>query len=118
MREKLLFGPGAELTHVLVGLDGLVPELEAVFGAFRADAPNVKGPDYVTEVIEFQWTTRRIGQADGLQRCHEFILVAGIAARRFEGRIDNLAINVKQSRILARDRLEIFQHATDEALIG
>src|SRR5580693_7514851 len=40
MGEKLLFRPGPELTHVLVGLDGLVPELESLFDTFRPEPPD------------------------------------------------------------------------------
>src|ERR1700689_3963278 len=68
VREELLFRPDPELADVLVSLDGFVPELEAIFGAFRPAAPNVEGPDYVAEVIELERTARRVGQADRPQR--------------------------------------------------
>src|SRR5690348_921123 len=38
MREIFLLGPTPELTDVLIRLDGLVPELQAIFCAFLADA--------------------------------------------------------------------------------
>src|SRR4029077_12122384 len=78
MREKLLFGPSPELTHVLIGFDGFIPKLEAVFGAFRADAPDVEVSCHVVEVIKLQRPAWRIGQADGLQRGHELVLVASV----------------------------------------
>src|SRR6516225_11516289 len=78
MREILLFGPGPELTDVLIGCDGLVPELEPIFGTLGVDPPDVESPNHVAEVIEFQRSARRIGQIHRLQRGHEFILVARI----------------------------------------
>src|ERR1700730_16636190 len=118
MCEKLLLGPGPELTHVLIGLDGFVPKLEAVFGAFRANAPDVEVSDHVVEVIELERSARRIGQADSLQGCHELVFIAGIGARSLQAGIDDLAINVEQPGVLTGNRIEIFQHAIDEALIG
>src|SRR5215472_13870251 len=38
MREILLLRPCPELADVLVSLDGLVPELQPIFGAFGAKA--------------------------------------------------------------------------------
>ena len=49
MGEELLLRPGPELTDVLVGLDGLVPELEAVFGALGPEPPDVESADDVAE---------------------------------------------------------------------
>src|SRR5215469_7242331 len=89
MREILLFRPGPELTNVLIGLDSLVPKLQPIFGAFGANAPNVESPDHVAEVVEFQRAARRIGQIDRPQRAHEFVLVARVAACRFQGGIDH-----------------------------
>src|SRR5215469_17069983 len=118
MREVLLFRPGPELTDVLISLDGLVPKFQPIFSAFGAKAANIESPDYVAEVIEFQRAARRVGQTERPQRAHELFLVAGVAARRFQGRIDHLAVDVEQARILARNRVKILQHAIDEALIG
>src|SRR5438067_12696894 len=101
MREKFLFRPSPELTHVLIGLDGFVPKLETVFGAFRADAPDVEVSDYVVEVIELQRPARRVGQADGLQGGHEVFSVAGLPTCRFKCRIYDLAVDVEKAGILA-----------------
>src|SRR5580704_11305747 len=77
MSQELLFRPGPELTHVFIGLDGLVPDLEAVFGALRADTPDVERADHVVEVVELERTARRVGQADRFERAHELFFVAG-----------------------------------------
>src|SRR6516164_10750001 len=66
MREILLFGPGPELTDVLIGFDGLVPELEPVFGTLGVDPPDVEISDHVVQMIELQRPAWRIGQADRL----------------------------------------------------
>ena len=118
MREIFLFRPGPELTDVVIGLDRLVPKLQSVFGAFGTKAPNVESPDHVAEMIEFQRAAGRVGQTDGPERCHELILIASVAACRFQGSIDDLTVDIEQASVLAGDRLEIFQHAIDEAVIG
>src|ERR1700751_1288431 len=118
MREIFLFRPVPELAHILIGLDGFVPQLEAVFRAFGADPADVEGSDYVVEMIEFQRAARRIGQADTLERRYELILVASVTAGRFQGRIDDLTVDIEQARILARNRLKVLQHAIDEAMVG
>src|ERR1700752_1390896 len=78
MREIFLFRPRPELTDILIGFDGLVPELQPIFGAFGANTSNVEIPDHVAEVIEFQRAARRIGQIDRPQRAHELFLVTGV----------------------------------------
>src|SRR5215472_3648654 len=72
--------PRPELADVLVGLDGLVPQLESVFGAFFAETPDIDVADHIVEVIELERPAWCIGQADRLQRFHELFLVAGVAA--------------------------------------
>src|ERR1700688_4184796 len=52
MGEEFRFRPGPELTDILVGLDDLIPQLEAVFGAVRAAAPDIEIADHVAEVVE------------------------------------------------------------------
>src|ERR1044071_164155 len=42
MREVLLFRPCPELTDVLIGLDGFVPELQPIFGAIGPKTPDVE----------------------------------------------------------------------------
>src|ERR1700745_1371810 len=118
MREIFLFRPCPELTDILIGFDGFVPELEPIFGAFGANAPNIESPDHVAEVVEFQWAARRIGQTDRPQRAYELLLVARVAACRFQGGIDHLAVDVEQACVLARNRIKILEHAIDEALVG
>ena len=106
------------MADILISLDGLVPELQPIFGAFGTDTPNVEVPNDVVQVIELQRPARRIGQTDRLQRAHEFLLVADVAAQRFQGCVDHLAVYVEQARVLAWDRLKILEHAIDEAVIG
>src|SRR5689334_16206769 len=118
MREILLFRPVPELTDVLIRLDGLVPEFQPIFGAFGPNPPDVESTDDVAEVIKFERTARSIGQVDRFQRGHELVLVARVAAGGFQRRIDNLTIDVEETRVLAGDRVKILQHAIDEAVIG
>src|ERR1700751_3409856 len=118
MREILLFRPGPELTDVLIGFDGFVPELQPIFGAFGADAPNIESPNHVAEMVEFQRAARGIGQIDRPQRADEFVLVARVAAGCFQCGIDHLAVDVEQARVLARNHVKILEHAIDEAVIG
>src|ERR1700722_6848275 len=80
--EELAFRPGPELTDVLVGLYRLVPEREPVFGALLAEAPHVNVSHGVVEMVEFERPARRVGKTDRLQRRHELVLVAEIAAER------------------------------------
>src|SRR5215472_6768998 len=107
MREELLFRPSPELADVLVGLDGLVPELEPVFGAFRYHASEVDIADYVVEVIELERPAWRVGEADRLQRGHQLFLVACVAADHLEAGVQHLAVSVKQRRVLTGDGVEI-----------
>src|ERR1700689_2971311 len=74
MRQILLLRPIPELADVLVGLDGLVPEFQAVFGAFGADAADVEIADDVAEVVELERAARRVGEAHRLERGHELFL--------------------------------------------
>src|ERR1700683_5038015 len=60
MREILGLRPGPELADVLVGVDGLVPELKPVFGALSADTPHVDVTDHIVEVVEFERAARRV----------------------------------------------------------
>src|SRR5580692_13046580 len=71
MREVFLLRPIPELADVLVGLDGLVPDLEPVFGALGADLADVEVADDVAEMVELERPARRVGQADRFQRGHE-----------------------------------------------
>src|ERR1043166_3624665 len=118
VREKFLFRPSPELADVLVGLDGLVPELEAVFGPLGSDAPNVERADDVAEMIELDRAARRVGQIDRFQDGHELFLVGGVSARRFETGIDHLAVHVKPRRVETRNDVEILQYAVDEPLVA
>src|SRR5215469_17374896 len=118
MREILLFRPCPELTDVLIGFDGLVPELQPIFGTFSAKAANVEGSNDVIQVIKLQRSARGVGQAHSLQGGHELVLVAGITACRFQGGIDNLAVDVEQAGVLTRNHVKILEHAIDEAMIG
>src|SRR5580700_989249 len=68
MRQKFLFGPSPELADILIGLDDLVPEFEAVFGAFRPAAPDIEVADDVAEAVELERSARRVGQSDGAER--------------------------------------------------
>src|SRR5438128_1390077 len=61
LRQKLFLVVGPELADVMVGLDGLVPELEAVLGAFLAELADVEVADHVAEVIELERAARRVG---------------------------------------------------------
>jgi hypothetical protein len=45
MGEKILLRPGPELADVLIGLDDLVPQFQAVFCALGAAAPDAEGAD-------------------------------------------------------------------------
>src|SRR3984885_15488060 len=101
MSEEFGFRPGAELADILISLYGLVPQLEAVLRAFGADTTDVECADHVVEVIELERPARCIGQVDRLERAHELVAVAGVAAERFQGSIDDLAIDVEQRGILA-----------------
>src|SRR3974390_2019624 len=118
VREILLFRPCPELTDILIGFDGFVPEFESIFGAFGANTPNVESSDHIAEVIEFQRAARGIGQTDRLQGGHELVLVAPIAARRLQCGIDDLTVHVEKPGILARNHVKILEHAIDEAVIG
>src|SRR5437764_15299822 len=100
MREIFLFRPGPELTDVVIGLDRLVPKLQSIFGAVGTKAPNVESPDHVAEMIEFQRAAGRVGQTDGPERCHELILVASVAARRFPCGFDQLAADIARPGVL------------------
>src|SRR5215467_8201434 len=71
VREIFLLRPGPELADIVISLDRLVPQLQAVFGAVGAEPPNVESPDHIAEVIEFQRTARGFGQTDGPERRHE-----------------------------------------------
>src|SRR4029079_3268777 len=94
--EELLLVLGPELADVFVGLDGLVPILETVFGAFLAKLADVEVSDHVAEVIEFDGATWRVGQLDRAHRGHQLGLVAGVTAERFEAGFDNLAVDIEQ----------------------
>src|SRR5262249_33550912 len=118
MREILLLGPGPELGDVLVGLDGFVPELEAVFGPFGADAPDVEGADHIVEMIELDRPARGIGETDRPQRLHELLLVVSLAARRLERGVDDLAVHINAGGIETGNRIEILQYAVDETLVA
>src|SRR5437868_7595259 len=61
LRQELLLVVSPELADVVIGLHGLVPELETVFGAFLAELANVKIADDVAEVIEFHRPAWRVG---------------------------------------------------------
>src|SRR3974377_1874178 len=52
MCEEFLLRPVPELTDVLIGLDDLVPELEAIFGALATAAPDADRADHIAEMIE------------------------------------------------------------------
>src|SRR5580700_4429287 len=116
VREVFLLRPIPELADVLVGLDGLVPEFQAVFGAFGANAADVEIADHVAEMIELERPARRVGEAHRLERRHELLLVGGVAGR-LQRRFDHLAIDIEQPRILARYGVVVLQHAVDEALV-
>src|SRR6202166_353303 len=75
VREVFLLRPIPELADVLVGLDGLVPEFQAVFGAFGADAADVEVADYIAEVIELERPARCVCEAHRFERCHELFFV-------------------------------------------
>src|SRR5262249_5591989 len=107
MREELLFRPGPELADVLVGLDGLVPELEAVLGSLGPDPTDVDVTDDVPEMIELHRSARRIGKSDGFQRVHELLFVVALAVHRRERGIDDLAIEVNAGGIETRNGVEI-----------
>src|SRR6202040_2629208 len=79
MRQILLLRPIPELADVLVGLDGLVPDLEPVFGALSADLADVEVADDVAEMVELERPARRVGETDRSQRRHEFLFVIGVA---------------------------------------
>src|SRR5689334_16816720 len=97
MREILLFRPSPELTDVLIGLDGLVPELQPIFGAVGPKTPDVESPDDIAEVIKFERPARSIGQIDGFQRGHELVPIASVAARCFQRGIDDLTVDIEQT---------------------
>src|SRR5271156_2218678 len=60
MGEELLFRPGPELADILVGLDGLVPELEPVFGVLGLNTADIEIADHIVEVIDFERAARRL----------------------------------------------------------
>src|SRR5579864_4139509 len=101
VREELLFGPGPELADIFICLDGLVPKLEPVFGPLVHHAADVDVANHVVEVIELERTSRRVGEADRLERRHQLLLVVRIAAGRFQACVQHLAIAIEQGRILA-----------------
>src|SRR5262249_12339333 len=118
VREKLLFGPGPELADVLVGLDRLVPELEAVFGPLGADTTDVDGTDDVAEMIELDRSARGIAKIDRSPRVHELLLIVALAVDRLERGIDHLAIHVNPGSIETGNGVEILQYAVDETLVA
>jgi hypothetical protein len=118
VREVFLFGPGPELADVVVGLDGLVPELEAVLGPLRSASADVERSHHVAEVIELDRSTRRVGKVDCFEGRHEFFLVVRLSARRPEGGVDDLAVDVNAGGIKTGNRIEIFQDGVDEAFVA
>src|SRR5689334_22342631 len=118
MREVLLLGPGPELADVLVGLDSLVPKLEAVFGPLGADAPDVEGSYHIAEVIELDRSTRRVGEIDRLEGLHELLFVVSLATRRLERGVDHLAIRINAGGVEAGNGIVVLQDPVDEALVA
>src|ERR1700722_15599379 len=118
MGEKLLFRPGPELTHVLVGLDGLVPELESVFDTFRPEPPDEEAPHDVAEVIELDRSARRILEVDCAHCSRALVFIAGVTADRLEASVHHLATDIHYRGILARNGIVILQHALDEAIVA
>src|SRR5581483_6537894 len=68
LRQERLLVVGPELADVAVRLDGLVPKLEPVFGAFLAELADVEIADHVAEVVELDRSARGVGQVDRTQR--------------------------------------------------
>src|ERR1700726_2287099 len=110
VREVFLLRPIPELTDVLVGLDGLVPDLEPVFGALGADLADVEVADDVAEMVELERPAWRVGETDRSQRRHELLFILGVGAR-LQRRFDHLAIDIEQPGVLARYGVVILQHA-------
>ena len=102
----------------MVGLDRLVPQRQAVFGAFLAKLADVEIADHVAEVVELDRSARRVGQVHRPHRRHQLGLVARVAAERLEARLHHIAIDVEQAGILARNGIEVLQHAVDETLVA
>src|ERR1041385_6426552 len=101
VREILLFGPGPELTDVVICLDGLVPELQPELGSFLIDAANVDIADDIVEVIELDRPSGRVGQIHAL-----------------EASVDDLAIDVEPGRVEARNSIVVLDHAVDKSVVG
>src|SRR5215831_436704 len=118
MREIILLWPRPELTHILIGLDGLVPELEPVLGSFPADAANVDIADDIVEVIELDRPARRVGQIHALESRQKLFLVAGVTAGRLKARIDDLAVDIEAGRIEAGNGVVVLDHTVDKSVIG
>src|ERR1700741_2692263 len=118
MCEEFLFRPSPELADVLVGLDGLVPELEAVLGPLRSTAPDVERSDDVAEMIEFYRAARRVRQIDRFEGGHELFLIGGIPTRRLEPGVHHLAIHIDPGGIKAGNGIVVVQHAVDETLVA
>src|SRR5271169_1496334 len=60
MRQEVLLRPGPELADVLVSLDRLVPEIEAVGVLRLLDAAHVERADDITEMVEADRPARRV----------------------------------------------------------
>src|SRR5215469_13160236 len=90
----LLLRPIPELADILVSLDRLVPEFQPVLRALIAEPADIDVTDDIVEVVKFDWSSRRVGQRNRLERRHELHPVTDIAVYCIEACIGDLAINI------------------------
>jgi len=64
----------------VIGLHGLIPELQPVLGALFAELADVEVTDDVAEVIELHRPARRVGQVHRAHRTNQLALVGCVAA--------------------------------------